>query len=289
MGYDMPPLPGLKTRCLIVDCRLLAVKPTLGHMPSLNVHFLPQLVDPQQLAGSTCVVIDVLRATTTISYALDAGARDVIPCLEVDEARQVAATLPAGSCLLGGERGGKKIEGFDLGNSPAEYSAEVVGGKHVVFTTTNGTRSLVCCENADPVFLGSFVNAPRLAELLERQDRINLICAGTDGEITGEDALLAGFLVTHLRKHRGRTMNDSCFIAEVWWKSRIVPLRPDNLDKDVRERLDIQRCLEVSRGGKNLIELGMANDIEHASHFGCLQTVPTYRNGRITRLAVEPS
>jgi 2-phosphosulfolactate phosphatase len=84
----------------------------------LRVHLLPQLVKPDDLAGSTCVVIDVLRATTTIAHALAAGAREVLPCLTVDEARQKAAGFASGEVVLGGERGGVRIDGFDFGNSP---------------------------------------------------------------------------------------------------------------------------------------------------------------------------
>src|ERR1700678_3263988 len=88
---------------------------------TINVHLLPRLVEETELAGSVCVVIDVLRATTTMAHALSAGAREVIPCLEVEDALRAAANLPRKQVLLGGERSGVKIDGFDLGNSPSEY------------------------------------------------------------------------------------------------------------------------------------------------------------------------
>src|SRR5438067_13583166 len=99
----------------------------------LDVYLLPDLVESAALAGEMVVVIDVLRATTTIIHALAAGAREVVPCLEIDEARGVAGRLGK-AAVLGGERGGVAIAGFDLGNSPAEYTRERVGGKTVVFT-----------------------------------------------------------------------------------------------------------------------------------------------------------
>ena len=86
----------------------------------------PSLFSPEELQGGIAVVIDVLRASSTIAQALFAGAESVIPCADVDEAKQQAANLPAGSYLLGGERGGVKIEGFDLGNSPLEYTPDRV-------------------------------------------------------------------------------------------------------------------------------------------------------------------
>src|SRR5438874_11853400 len=123
----------------------------------IDVYLLPALVEPAELAGKTVVVIDVLRATTTIITALANGATQVIPCLEIDEARKAAADFGS-PAILGGERGGRPIAGFDLGNSPAEYSREQVAGKTVVFTTTNGTRALLRCKAARRVLLGAFIS-----------------------------------------------------------------------------------------------------------------------------------
>ncbi|HYW81106.1 MAG TPA: 2-phosphosulfolactate phosphatase, partial [Thermoguttaceae bacterium] len=110
--------------------------------PTLNVYALPRLVDPEKLAGGTAVVIDVLRASTTIVHALESGAREIIPCSDVGEARAIASQLSAGEFVLGGEREGLPIDGFDLGNSPSEYLPHRVEDKAVVFTTTNGTRAI---------------------------------------------------------------------------------------------------------------------------------------------------
>ena len=127
-------------------------------MRTLKAHFLPDLTAPEKLAGGAVVVIDVLRATTVIAHALAAGARQVIPCLEVDEALRIAQTLPKGQAVLAGERDGLKIDRFDLGNSPAEFTPESVAGKTLVFTTTNGTRAMTYCRDARRVIIGAFVN-----------------------------------------------------------------------------------------------------------------------------------
>ncbi len=98
--------------------------------------------------------------------------------------------------VLGGERKGCRIEGFDLGNSPSEYTPETVGGKTLVFTTTNGTKAMLCCRQAEHVLLGSFVNFLAVGRELSTLRRpIHLLCAGTRGQITREDAALAGSLV----------------------------------------------------------------------------------------------
>src|SRR5262245_43573743 len=107
----------------------------------VNVHLLPQLAPPGCLAGGLAVVIDVLRASTTIVHALAAGCTDVRPCLEVDEARALADGMRAGKVVLGGERDGVSLTGFDLGNSPREYTAQSCKDRSVVLTTTNGTRA----------------------------------------------------------------------------------------------------------------------------------------------------
>src|SRR4051812_42560200 len=107
----------------------------------IDVYLLPALVEPEALSGSTVVVIDVLRATTTIVHALAAQAVEVAPFRDVEDARRLANDL-GNKAVLGGERGGVPIPGFDLGNSPAEYTSERVAGKTVIFTTTNGTRAL---------------------------------------------------------------------------------------------------------------------------------------------------
>src|SRR5687768_6552706 len=134
---------------------------------AINVHLLPALVEPHELAGKTVVVIDVLRATTTIIHALAAGAKEVVPLLEVDEALALATKLP-GQAVLGGERGGKRIAGSNLGNSPLEYTPATVGGKTPVFTTTNGTRAMLRCAQARRILIAGFVNFSAICrELVE--------------------------------------------------------------------------------------------------------------------------
>ena len=151
-------------------------------MQLINVHALPTLVTPDEIAGGVVVVIDVLRATTTIIHALEAGAVEVIPCLEVDEARAIAATMPRSEFVLGGERGGLQIEGFDLGNSPLEYEPEAVEGRTVIFTTTNGTRAMHQCRLAERALLGAFVNASAVVDQVAECPRVHLLCSGSGGK-----------------------------------------------------------------------------------------------------------
>ena len=109
----------------------------------VDLVFSPQALAPGALAGRTALVIDVLRASTTIVTALANGARALIPCLGPEEARERLQGFASGEALLGGERGARRLSGFALGNSPLEYTSEEVKGKTIFFTTTNGTRALL--------------------------------------------------------------------------------------------------------------------------------------------------
>src|SRR5918997_6156961 len=156
--------------------------------PAVFVHLLPGLIPPGSLRGGVAVVLDVLRATTTMVHALASGCLAVVPCGEIDEALRVASALPAGSALLAGERAGVPIQGFDLGNSPSEFTPEVCRGKTLVMTTTNGTRAILACLDADRVIVGAFTNLrATVLELSEAGRPVHLVCAGTDVRISVED------------------------------------------------------------------------------------------------------
>lgn len=219
----------------------------------LSVYFLPSQVSPAELAGRTVVVIDILRATTTIVQALWSGARDVIPCREIDEARKIAQDL-RGDAVLGGERGGRPIPDFELGNSPAEYTHQSVGGKTVVMTTTNGTRAIQACRGGTRVLLGAFVNYSALLAELANSPDVALVCAGTDRHITSEDVLFAGAVVSGLRAKRVELVdtNDEAELAAAAWQTAVG---------DLSRATQLRSALEASRGGRNLLALGYAGDI----------------------------
>jgi 2-phosphosulfolactate phosphatase len=235
----------------------------------LNVHFLPSLVAPEALAGGTAVVIDVLRATTTIVYALAAGARAVIPRLTIEDAKAAAARLPRGTAILAGERGGLPIEGFDLGNSPAEFTPASVGGRYVVLTTTNGTKALLHCRQADRVLIGSFANLSALCYVLGKLARVHLVCAGTDDQLTSEDAILAGAIVEQLLARGNSALDIDAKVAQTLWDS-IAKSAPD---ERIGRVIDVMR---LSPGGRNLLKIGMESDIAIAARVDCFNIVPRF-------------
>lgn len=234
-------------------------------MQSLRVWLTPDLVDPQTLRGTTAVVIDVLRATTTILEALDNGARAVYPCVAIDEARETSKRL-APPVLLGGERGGRRIDGFDVGNSPSEYSRERVEGAAIVFTTTNGTRAMQQCHAAQQVLLAAFSNLSAVADQLVAESQVDVVCAGTNGEVTREDVLLAGALVEAARDSASppEVCNDQAQLAGDAWRAAVGELRSGPLADVLRD----------SGGGRNLIEIGQERDVEWAAQIDRCHRVP---------------
>lgn len=241
-------------------------------MPPINVHFLPELVAANDVAESCCVVIDVLRATTTIVEALAAGAASVAPCLTIDDARARREEIGADASVLGGERGGRPIAGFDLGNSPAEYTPARVSGRKVVLTTTNGTKALLHCRAAREILVAAFVNLAAVSVRLRNLAHtlpINIVCAGTDGIITREDVLAAGALVAQLDP-AAAMLNDQAQIARDAWLAVAAVHSGSALQPRLIE------AMRVSRGGRNLIEIGMAMDIELAARIDRHGIVPVY-------------
>ena len=153
--------------------------PFAGHYAGyrqIDVYLLPALVEPAELAGQTVVVIDVLRATTTIIHALAAGATQVVPCLEVDEARQRARLSSAATPFSAANAAGSRSPASTWAIRPPNTRRERVGGKTMVFTTTNGTRAMLRCQAASRVLIGAFVNFSAVCRELadERADRPGL-------------------------------------------------------------------------------------------------------------------
>ena len=227
------------------------------------VHLLPQLAAPGRLTGGLAVVIDVLRATTTIVHALAAGCVAVRPCAEVDEARRIADLLPAGKVLLGGERGGKPLPGFDIGNSPGEYTTRRCKGTTLVLTTSNGTRAVLRAAEAERVLIAAFVNFSAVCEQVRLDARpLHIICAGGEGEPCLEDTLLAGAIVDVLCEEMEVRLNDSARLA---W---------DCFENHGRI---LAGALQVSKGGAHLCALGYADDIAAAAEVDHFALVPELR------------
>lgn len=249
---------------------------------SLNVHFLPGSVTAADLADRDAVVIDVLRATTTIVQALSMGAECIWPCQTVEQARTRAAEIESAGFrpLLAGERECLRVAGFDLGNSPAEYTEEITNQREIVFTTTNGTAAMLRCVPARRILIASFTNLSALVRLLEAADHIVLVCSGTNGQLTREDVLLAGAIVGKLSERGEFGLNDAAHIADSAWRD--LGLAGEIANQSAK----LAKTLESSLGGRNLVRVGSSGDLVEAARIDRWSVVPEFdaSTGRIGRL-----
>ena len=187
-----------------MQVRVLLVAPRPGDRPS-GASALPG-------RDESAVVIDVLRATTTLTVALGHGARRVRDAVTPDEARAMKSSEP--DALLCGERDGLKIEGFDLGNSPSEYESSVVRDRTLIFASTNGSLALRAAQPARRRILAAFVNLSRVAARLAGEARVVIVCAGKLGAFALEDAACAGLLCRRLARGGARLEGAAARLAD---------------------------------------------------------------------------
>lgn len=262
----------------------------------LRVHLLPALFEPEDVRGGIAVILDILRASTVIVHALANGAEAIVPCLTIDAAREAAHALATGgqraltstdasgacatpSVLLGGEREGVAIPGFDLDNNPFAYAEDVVRGKTIVFTTTNGTKALHRSVLAERVFIGAFVNLQAVVDVLASERRpIHLVCAGTRDKVSGEDVLAAGAIIDRLLEEFGNRDGD---LVDDQAQIALSHFLNANLCDDM-----FRQSMRNSYGGRNCRRLGFDAQIDRASTFDLFDLVPEYHHatGRIERV-----
>ena len=245
----------------------------------IDVVFAANAVAPADLAGRTVVVVDVLRATTTIAVALANGAKAVLPAGSTDEALRIAQNLEHDAVVLAGERKSVRIPGFALGNSPAEFGPEAVAGKTIVMTTSNGTAALIAAQGAREVIAAAAVNfttvVQRARAALEQHGDLVILCAGGDKQFALEDAFAAGRLAKVLLPAGGLrrvTVNDGAVAAL-------------ELARHYGEHW--MRALRASAHGRELVELGFRADLETCAAQDTHPVLPLYADRRIT--AYRPS
>ena len=237
----------------------------------LQVALSPLALDGEALRDRTVVVVDVLRASSTVVTALANGARAVIPVAEQGEAGRLAAMLDADVSLLGGERGGQRLAGFGAGNSPLEYTPEVAGGRTVVLTTSNGTRAMALARAADAAAVGCFLNASVAAGFLraavEAGRPATVLCAGSGGRVSLEDTLCAGLLVEGVASEAEvARLGDAAQMAFALWRG---------------SRAQLARALFGAEHTQRLIALGHADDVTYCARTDALPVLPLLRDNRL--------
>jgi 2-phosphosulfolactate phosphatase len=232
----------------------------------IHVAFLPQLLHPAEVQDCYMVVTDVLRASTTIISALNNGIVEVIPCAEIPEALALKSQW-GDKALLGGERGGVIIPGFDQGTSPREFPTERVIGRRLVLCTTNGTVAMQDCRAAKRVWIGAFVNLSSVVTALRESPKVTVLCAGTDRKVTSEDVLFAGAVVQQLTDdHPSATLSDQARLARSAWRDALHCLcQPGET---------LAKLLGQGAGGRNLLKLGYLEDVQFCAEIDSIPVVP---------------
>lgn len=206
-------------------------------------------------ANETAVVIDVLRATTTLTVALGHGASAVHPAATPEEAFRKRRLMP--QALLCGEREGRRIEGFDLGNSPFEYPVTAVSGRPLIFASTNGSLAMLAAAKARRRLLAAFVNLHAVAERVASEPRVVIVCAGKLGGIALEDAACAGLLVERLVARGAKPEGPAATLAR-----RLAP----------RDSAETKALVQGAAHGRYLRALGpeFARDVEFCGDLDAL-------------------
>jgi 2-phosphosulfolactate phosphatase len=221
-------------------------------MSDLDIYYLPaqwRSVEAGHLHTSTCAVIDVIRATSTIVTALAGGASGVQPVADVADAFALKALNP--DAILAGERRGQPLPGFDLGNSPEDFTADRVAGRRVILTTTNGTQALAACRGARAVLAVGLLNVEAVAtRLCELGPPWIIVCAGCNGDFGVDDAVVAGALAEALGQ-------DHAFVS---------------LYHSVQR--DLAETLRGSRAGLELVKVGLEKDIPFCAQLNLFPVVP---------------
>lgn len=244
----------------------------------VDVYLTQSLItDDLFLKDKNVVIVDVLRATTTITVALSNGAREIIPAESVTIAARISKGL--GKSLLCGERNGVVVEGFQLGNSPFEYKSEVIKDKSLIFSTTNGTVSITKARHSKSCILASFVNLSLAAEHIKSlNDDVIIVCSGKLNNFCIEDAVCSGVMISSLLagddSKKDYELNDSAYAC---LKLAVKLAMKSGVVSDGK----ILDMLKKSEHGNYLISLGFGEDLKLCSEINSYSHMPVYHNGTI--------
>ncbi|WP_279117914.1 2-phosphosulfolactate phosphatase [Fusobacterium varium] len=225
-------------------------------------------IQPEKIKDKIVVIIDVLRATSVMITALANGAKAVYPYKDIESVLE--NSKKSKSFVLGGERKGLKIEGFDFGNSPLEYTREAVEGKDMFMTTSNGTRAIENSANGSKkLFIAAFLNVESVAEkILKENDNTVIVCSGTDDNFSLDDALCAGEIIKRVKEK-----NKNVYLTDISLAMK----------KLAETSISIEDTLEGSKHFEYLKTIGFYGDMNHCFTMDMFDIVPEYKNGVITK------
>lgn len=219
----------------------------------------------EKIEDKTVVVIDMLRATSVITTAMNNGCKGVIPVLTVEEASEIVRNSKE-EFKLSGERNALKIEGFHYSNSPLEYTRETIEGKTLVMTTSNGTKAITRCEAANSILIGAMLNAKAIAKrIVELNRNVVIVNAGTYGEFSIDDFLCSGYIIDCVLKEIEAELSDIAITSHYIYKNNE----------------DIHSFIKYAGHYKRIKELGLEADLEYCCRKDIIDTVPEYKDGII--------
>ena len=235
----------------------------------VEVFLTSHILTEEDVTGRTVVVVDVLRASASILTALKNGARNVVPVADMAAASKIASNLDPSGYRLGGERGGYRIEGYHLGNSPLEYTEEHVRDRTIILNTTNGTTAIEQARAARHLLIGSFLNAGRVVDFLENAGcDATIVCAGTRNRVSLEDTLCAGLMLYRLWQGEEPPggVSDTAYMAFTQYCN----------DKD-----DLTTALRHCNHAQWLRANGFAADVDYCMQIDTLPVLPYYTENRL--------
>ncbi len=235
----------------------------------IEVCLTPALLDLYTIEESIVVVIDILRATSSMVYGIHNGAKAIIPVALVEDCLNYKGL----DYLLAAERNGEVVAGYDFGNSPFSYTKEKVEGKTIVLTTTNGTQALhMARARAHQVVIGSFLNLETLCLWLQTQDKhVLLLCAGWKGQFNLEDTLFSGAVVNRLR-HAFSHFDDSSVAAE---------------DLYLLAKKDLRAYLTKSSHSNRLAALNIEEDVNFCLQLNVCEVIPVLKGDELVALSID--
>ena len=225
-------------------------------------------VADKEIKDRVVVVVDVLRATSVVVTAINNRCRDIIPVIEIEEAVNMSKNYDREAVLLAGERNAKKIDGFDLSNSPLEYTQDVIEGKTIILTTTNGTRAIKNCSDAKDIFIGSMLNARAVAEAITKSgEDVTIICAGTEGRFSLDDIVASGLIIHEVINGGADVeLNDLGLVCR-----ELYSVYGDNVHDILKDTYHYNQLLEA----------GFKEDIDYCLRKNIIDKVPRYIDGVI--------
>lgn len=233
-------------------------------MKTIEVCLSPELIHQFSLQGKVVVVVDIFRATSCMVAGIANGVSSIFPTEKVEECLELGRQ----GMVTAGERGGQKVDGFEIGNSPFEYLQPKYKGAKIAVTTTNGTQAIHKSIGADQIVIGAFLNIGAVADYLIKADQnIVVHCAGWKGTVNLEDTLFAGALIERLRD-MAKPEGDPAILA---WQLYLA------------QRHDMVAFARTSSHAQRLAGFGIEKDLSYCMTESEFDVVPLFRDGVITQ------